>query len=146
MFDMVDLPHILSSPPPKLNTALNLKRGRAVIRSRRSEPRLPTRKLKPDEVTKLVADYQEGKSIDTLAHDHAIHRQTVMLHLKRQQVPRRPHQKLDEPAIQRAVELYATGQSFQRVGEQLGVDASTIAKAFHRSGIPCRPRPGTRLS
>jgi hypothetical protein len=72
---------------------------------RAAAPLLPLRKLKPVEISKLVAAYQAGKSIDTLALDFVIHRQTVMLHLKRQNIARRPQQKLDEQAMQRATEL-----------------------------------------
>jgi DNA-directed RNA polymerase specialized sigma24 family protein len=99
------------------------------------------RKLPPVEVERLVMRYRAGATMGELAADFGIHRETVGLHLKRQQVEARLR-PLTPEQTQEAALLYARGLSSAKVGEQLGCSADAVRHALAKAGVAIRPRRG----
>ena len=100
------------------------------------QPRLTTA-----QVEELVARYNEGATIRSLAHDFAIHKHTVSAHLERHGIPRRVSvRKLGPSDRSEAVRLYGSGLSLESVATRLGVNASTVTRELHRAGVVLRPR------
>ncbi len=78
------------------------------LQGRHSNP--PQRGLSPADIDDLIAAYQAGGSINTLAVEFGIHRTTVTGHLDRHGVPRHLEQtEWDAEILTEAAELYAAG-------------------------------------
>jgi hypothetical protein len=100
-------------------------------------------RLETQQVLQLVAAYVAGATVQDLTQQFAIHRTTVLEHLKRQGVARRPHRrKLTEQDVAKAVRLYQAGWSTTRLGPHFGVNAETVRKELHRAGVTLRPAWG----
>jgi len=119
-------------------------RDSATIRSRCNRPvgsRRVQRRLPPEEVEKLVADYLAGATVvAALAGRHSIHRTTVLAILERHQVSRRGR-VLTPDHLERAVSLYASGRSCASIGKELHVNPETVRQPLLKAGVTLR-RPG----
>ena len=97
-------------------------------------------RLTDTEIDDLVAQYETGSTIDTLAHEFGVHRTTVMEHLKRRGIPRRSPRKLTGQAVAEAAHLYTSGETLAEVAANLGIAPSTLTRELRRSGIRIRRR------
>ena len=104
-------------------------------------PRQVQRRLRPDEVTELVASYEAGEIVKELALRHNLHRETVSNILTRHGVARRP-KGIPPEMIGQLIADYQSGQSLATLGEKLSVDGATVALTLRKAGIPLRPRRG----
>jgi hypothetical protein len=101
------------------------------------------RRLPPNQVEALVADYHAGRSVSELAAQYRLHRTTAHDHSKRSGIGRQQWvRKLSGAQIQEAAQLYAGGLSLSTVGEKFKVDAATVRRAFTQAGVPVRARRG----
>lgn len=111
-----------------------------------SRPRVQTqRHLDGDGQAKVVAGYQEGKTMNDVARQFGLHRTTVRAILDRAGATVRPRE-MSSAQVNLAVKLYAEGLSLQAVGERLGFNAQTIANRLQNQGLQMRdpherPRP-----
>ncbi|KJF18060.1 helix-turn-helix domain-containing protein [Acidithrix ferrooxidans] len=92
-----------------------------------------------EQITELVADYQDGSTILDLVETFGIHRTTVLRHLKYKQIPRR-RSRMNQIEIEKAVRLYTLGQSCESIAFELRVGASTIRRALKKAGVELRNR------
>jgi hypothetical protein len=95
------------------------------------------KRLGPEVIAQLVADYQAGLSTTVLTSKYSLGKGTVLRILDDHGVTRR-HQPLTEEQMQQAVELYQQGWSLARVGQYLGRDASMIHLTLKRVGMARR--------
>jgi hypothetical protein len=95
------------------------------------------KRLGPELVAQLVADYQAGDSTPKLMSKYGIGKGAALSILEHHGVPRR-NQGLSDADIPRAAELYQAGQSLRAVAGHFGCDAETVRKALHASGIAVR--------
>ncbi|MBT2498067.1 helix-turn-helix domain-containing protein [Agromyces sp. ISL-38] len=114
-------------------------------RSRRPASKRPTpvgraRQLRPDEIDQLVVRYREVRSVNTVAREFGISRQTVGQHLAARGVE--TMRRISDGQIELATRRYVGGLSAATIGKQLGFDAQTILTALRRAGVPIRPRRG----
>ena len=99
------------------------------------------RRLTDAEIDDLVAQYEAGSTIKTLAHQFGVHRTTVMTHLDRHGIPRRAPRKLTDQMVIAAAQRYASGETLAEIAEHLGVVSSTLTRtATHRHPIRHRGR------
>jgi DNA-directed RNA polymerase specialized sigma24 family protein len=102
------------------------------------------RKLKTDEVTHLVAQYQAGATVYELAGQFKINRKTVSLHLQRCGIKMRLQGLADEQ-VAVAAQLYEQGWSLSKLGTRFEVDPETVRSALKRSGVRMR-EPWERIT
>jgi DNA-directed RNA polymerase specialized sigma24 family protein len=99
------------------------------------------RRLSPEQVAQLIADYQAGASMEELAAQWQLHRTTVAAQLRRAGVELRrqglPAERMDE-----AVRLYGEGWSCQRLAERYNCDDETVRQVLKRAGVSIRPPRG----
>ncbi len=114
--------------------------------SRRVPPdglRQVQRRLPPEEIEELVANYLAGATALALAGKHSIHRTTVLALLERHRVSRRGR-VLTPDHIEQAVSLYSSGRSYASIAKELQVNPKTIRQALLKNGVamrlPGRPR------
>ncbi len=100
------------------------------------------RRLPPDDIERLQADYTNGRGVVELARAYGIHRDTVHRHLTRSGVVLRRGPVLDDGAVGRIVERYSAGESCAVIARDVGLDPSTIANSLRRAEIRLRPRNG----
>jgi hypothetical protein len=104
-------------------------------------PKQVQRRLRPDEIDDLVAQYLAGETIQALAAHHYIHRFTVSQILDRRQIPRRskgiPPERLSE-----VIRRYEAGDSMVTIAKLESVSPETIRLALQRSGSKIRRRKG----
>lgn len=91
--------------------------------------------LTRQEVLALVAAYQAGAGVVTLARTFGINRETVARHLEREGVQKRPTLKMTPGVTARARMLYDSGMTLVEVGGMLGVSGSAIFRAFKREEL-----------
>lgn len=72
-----------------------------------------------------------------LSRRYGVARQTVLEHMRRQDIPRR-HPRLTPDDITKAAGLYQVGNSFATIGRVLGVDPETVRRALTNLGVPVR--------
>ncbi|NEW30412.1 hypothetical protein [Nocardia cyriacigeorgica] len=101
-------------------------------------PYKPNRKLAPEEIVNLVAQYRAGASIAELAREFGMHTQTVDAHLKRQGVEKRSLRKMTNRQVNRAATLYQAGWSTTDLAKEFGVAAPTIRATLMRAGVQLR--------
>jgi len=99
------------------------------------------RRLDPDVIAQLVADYQAGSPSTELMATYGLGKGTV-LRLLREHGATIRHQSLTPDQLKEAIQLYREGWSLARVGAQFGRDASFIHTTFKREGIPRRDSHG----
>jgi DNA invertase Pin-like site-specific DNA recombinase len=104
-------------------------------------PKAIHRRLRPEQVEKLVAGYQAGSTVYQLAEKFRINRGTVSELLERRGVPRR-NNPLSPVQIERATELYAAGLSLVNVGKALGCNGSTVHLGLRKAGVRMRDCQG----
>jgi hypothetical protein len=100
-------------------------------------PRQHQRRLRPDELARLVADYLAGVEVIELARRYGMARQTVFDQMRREGVPRR-NPRLSAVDIEKAAELYRADDSLATIGEVFGVDPGTVRRALIKLGVPMR--------
>ena len=96
---------------------------------------MPT--LRPGEVDGLVAGYQAGASVASLARQFNIHRSTGGRHLQARGInTRTPGLQPDE--VTAAVDLYQAGWSLMKIAVKLGASATTIRRYLTIAGVVLR--------
>jgi hypothetical protein len=110
-------------------------RSRPVAIARRPA-RQVQRRLPPDKIAQLVADYQAGTSTNALALNYRISRHAVSKHIKRAGVPFR-QRGLPEELLVEAEWLYLSGWSLQRLAEHYGRDDETIRQNLKKRACGC---------
>ncbi len=90
-----------------------------------------------EQVEELVAQYQAGDDIKTLAARWGLHQTTVGGHLRSAGVRPRRQGVPDEPLAE-AVRLYGEGWSCQRLAERYGCDDATVRQALKVAGVRMR--------
>jgi lambda repressor-like predicted transcriptional regulator len=118
-----------------LPTLLRRRLRATKVRARQVQRRLTSEQL--------VAEYQAGNDMHTLAADWHMHRTTIAAQLRRAGVALR-RQGLSAAQLQEAVRLYGGGWSCQRLGERYGCGAETVRQALKRAGVRLRT-PWERL-
>jgi predicted DNA-binding protein YlxM (UPF0122 family) len=108
---------------------------------RRSSPppsvRRVARRLSQRQLADLVAGYEAGATVYSLAERFKIHRVTVSQHLRRMGVTMR-NRGLDERQVNHAAVLYQQGWSLARIAEHQNVDAETVRKELRARGVRMR--------
>ena len=94
-------------------------------------------RLASGRVAQLVAEYQAGADMNTLAHTYGVHRHSVRNHLSKAGVEVR-RLGLTEPQVTEAVRLYLAGQSLAKLGETFGCDHTTVRRALLKHGLVMR--------
>lgn len=82
----------------------------------------------------MVAAYEAGATINVVAAEFGVNRETVMRHLHRAGAKLR-HQGLDEAGVAKARELYLSGETLAKVGAAPG----TVGRYLRANGVPLRP-------
>ena len=83
------------------------------------------RRLSTGEVEGLIEKYRSGATVKTLAEEYAIHRSTVMDHLRRHGIPRRSDSMRWTPEqLAHATSLYRQGLSAAAISSQYGGTAA----------------------
>lgn len=92
------------------------------------------------EVDQLVAQYEGGSTVDTLAQEFAIHRTTLMAHLHRRGGTRPTPRKLTQQMVTEAERRYTGGETLAEIAAALGVSSSTVTRELRLGGTPVRRR------
>lgn len=92
------------------------------------DPQKRARRLREEEIDRLVARYKEVRNMRTVALEFRMSRETVAKHLAARGIDTSKSMK---PAdIKRAKDLYAQGMGSGRIGRMLGFDNKTILKSL----------------
>jgi len=97
------------------------------------------RRLKPEQIKRLMAEYEAGDNMLHLAKRWRLHRTTVSDHLRRAGVPVR-HRGIPVERLDEVVSLYYEGWSCLRIAKYFGCNAETVRQALIRSGTTLRKR------
>jgi DNA-binding CsgD family transcriptional regulator len=95
------------------------------------------RHLTEDRTLQLVAEYEAGATMRTLALNYGVHRGTVADHLRRSGVTIRP-KGLNGAQVDEAVRLYISGWSLVKIAERMGCDGETVRTELKRHGVSMR--------
>ena len=96
-------------------------------------------RLTPAQVAELLAGYQVGTPVRSLAKRFDVHRLTVSQIAKRAGVA--PRWSLTTPAQRKhAAALYAEGWTLAQVAEQVGISTGTVRAAVLTEGGTLRPK------
>jgi hypothetical protein len=114
----------------------------AVVFGPLARPRIHNaqKRLGPDKVTQLIADYQAGEPSTALMVKYQLGKGTVLKILKDHDVTMR-RQGFPTDRLPEAIQLYKQGWSTERIGDHLGCDKETVRQALMRSGVKVR-NPG----
>jgi len=99
----------------------------------------PMRTFRPAEIDKMVALYEQGKTIYQLADLFDCHRQTISRQLKSRGV----HMRLtgmQPDQIEEARRLYESGMTLKSVGAVFGVARDTVRTCLTGAGVQLRSR------
>jgi len=99
------------------------------------------RRLCPDTIQQLIADYQAGTPSTQLMVTHNLGKGTV-LRLLRDHCVQIRNQRMTPAEVGQAIQLYQAGNSLVAVGAKLGYDHGTIWRALKRAGVPRRDSHG----
>jgi len=131
---------------PALNSTCRQPPKKAVGGFNEEEGRLSNplqRRLREEDINRLVRLYLSGLTINATADRMGIHRTTVIHHLKASGVSRRRHlRKMSDPQVMEAAARYATGISLASVAEEFSVHEGTLTREFRKAGVPIRSRRG----
>jgi transposase len=97
------------------------------------------RRLKPDDVTRLVTEYRAGATARELAQRFGIHRTTVSAQLESACVPIRKG-GLQSDQVDEVVRLYEMGWSARQLSKRFRVSDHTIAAELRKAGVQIRSR------
>jgi DNA-directed RNA polymerase specialized sigma24 family protein len=122
----------LAAAQPALVASPTGGRQRPSVRQRQAQ-----RRLTPEQVQRLVAEYEDGASVQDLASRWSIHRTTVASQLRQAGVKLRG-QGVPADCRAEAVRLYGEGWSCQRLGERYGCNATTVWKVLKQAGVRLR--------
>lgn len=114
-------------------------------RPRRAKPVTPRqtqRRLTPQQVEQLVAEYRASADMKELAARWSLHRTTVAGHLRKVGVELR-RQGVPADRLHEAIRLYNGGWSLRRLAERYDCDDETVRQALKRAGLQLR-RPWQR--
>jgi hypothetical protein len=100
-------------------------------------PRQQQRRLRPDDLEQLTAEYVAGTEVKLLAEQFRITRRTVIGLMRRNNVPGR-YPRLGPPEVDEARCLYLAGKSLATIGGHLGVSPDTVRKALVGIGVTMR--------
>jgi lambda repressor-like predicted transcriptional regulator len=96
-------------------------------------------KLTTAEVAQLCQEYQdEGKSVDALAGEFGLHRQTILGYLKRAGIQMRRRPGLNAEQIETAVRLYGQGWSTYRLGKHFQLSPNAVRNTLIKAGVRMR--------
>jgi hypothetical protein len=98
------------------------------------------RQLRAVEVDTLVARYEEVGSVNAIAHEYQVTRQTVAKLLAERGIETIRRMSATDVAI--ATDRYTLGDSAATIGRRLGFAPHTVLSALRAAGVPIRPRPG----
>jgi DNA-directed RNA polymerase specialized sigma24 family protein len=102
------------------------------------------KRLRPEEIERLVARYAAGATTYQLAVEFGCHRTTVSGALRRAGIHLQPG-GLTEKQIDKAIRLYEFGLSLQRVADQIGSTAHTVRSRLIERGTEMRDTHGRRV-
>jgi AraC-like DNA-binding protein len=115
--------------------------GPRTVRKRRARPRRQVHtSLDAADIDRLIQMYLSGTPINDLADQFAIHRTTVMQHIRRSGVPRRQHVLADQ--VDEARQLYERGWSLAQIGQHFDFHASTVRLALLKANVRIRDSQG----
>jgi transposase len=100
-------------------------------------PRQVARKLQPQEIESLAAEYLDGAGIQELATRYRVHRATVTVLLRRAGVAMR-QRGMTADQVTESAQLYHEGWSVARIGEHFGVDGTTVWRSLRQQGVAMR--------
>ena len=115
--------------------------GRDRLPARPTRSRQFQRRLDDQELTQLLAAYEQGARVNDLAQIFGVSRSAVMANLSRLGAESRRgivHRRIEE-----ARALYERGWSLAQIGDQFGVHAETVRLALRRVGVQIRRQSGT---
>jgi transposase-like protein len=95
------------------------------------------RRLNPEQVDQLIAEYQTGDSMLQLAKRWGLHRTTVAEHLRRAGVVVK-QRGVPPEWLHEAIRLYKDGWSCQRLAERFRCDDETVRQTLKRHGVQLR--------
>jgi uncharacterized protein (DUF433 family) len=107
------------------------------MRSKKIRARQVQRRLTPEQVDQLVAEYQAGDSMLQLAKSWRLHRTTVAEHLGRAGIAVR-QRGISTERLGDAARLYQDGWSCQRLASHFGCNAETMRQALKQAGVQLR--------
>jgi DNA invertase Pin-like site-specific DNA recombinase len=112
---------------------------RNTIETEIQPPAQHQRRLRQDEVARLVEDYVSGVSVDDLVVAHGVNRTTVYAHLDRGGIERpRGVGKLSAGQVRHAAELYENGDPAPAIALKFGVSEETVRRALRPLGVQLR--------
>lgn len=99
-------------------------------------------RLAQSEIAVLVAEYQRRRvSLDELASEFGIHRQTAARHLDSAGITQR-RKTITTSQVRAAIGLYEDGWSLARIGRHFDVAPSSVNYRLRKAGVRLRPRRG----
>src|SRR5699024_5564509 len=104
--------------------------------------------VSPEALQEMVAEYEAGASLISIATARRLGKQTVSRVLTEAGVRIR-RQGLDEEQVAQAVRAYLSGQTTREVADELGVGHSMVWRALKSAGVELRPnarRVGRRIT
>ncbi|MBX3311589.1 MAG: hypothetical protein KF916_01635 [Microbacteriaceae bacterium] len=92
----------------------------------------------PQMAIDMVALYNSGASINEVAREFKVHRETAARHLRAGGAQMRSL-GLNDAQVDLAAELYLSGLTLAQVGERVGVAQGTVGRYLRARGIELRP-------
>lgn len=101
----------------------------------------PNTRLRPEQITQLIADYQAGVHLRELAKNYKISESTVKRHIRASGVPHRTTWALTAEQVREATHLYVEERwSILRLSKHLGCAEETVRNALRKNGVTLRTR------
>ena len=122
----------LAASQPALTSTATDRRRQPAVRQRQAQ-----RRLTAEQVQQLVAEYENGASVQDLASHWGIHRTTVAAQLRQAGVRLR-RQGVPDRLLDEAIRLYNDGWSCQRLADRYGCNATTVWKVLQQAGVKLR--------
>jgi DNA-directed RNA polymerase specialized sigma24 family protein len=132
---MVELLGRYSKTPALLPAPLARRRRSSPARSSRIHA--ARKRLGPDSVQQLVADYEAGDSTTILMRTYGLGKGTVLAILEEQGVKMRG-QGIPDDRLSEVSDLYSGGLSLMRISKKLDCGAETVRQALLRAGVTLR--------
>jgi DNA-directed RNA polymerase specialized sigma24 family protein len=132
---MVELLGRYSKTPALLPAPLARRRRSSPARSSRIHA--ARKRLGPDSIQQLVADYEAGDSTTILMRTYGLGKGTVLAILEEQGVKMRG-QGIPDDRLSEVSDLYSGGLSLMRISKKLDCSAETVRQALLRAGVTLR--------